>query len=83
MNHEHPEYKKFMQNRQPPNPVFLKVWELMVKNGDLKGLSDDEALEAVVSTTERLIEGATEDYLHHARRKIKSVEEPKQADQLN
>ena len=50
------DYEQFVQGRQPANPVLLKVFEVMQKNGDLDGLSDEEALEKVVTATELILE---------------------------
>jgi hypothetical protein len=38
--------------------VFLEVFQQMTKNGELEGLSDEEALERVVSATEQIMENA-------------------------
>ncbi|MDP2631674.1 MAG: hypothetical protein Q8P30_02815 [Candidatus Uhrbacteria bacterium] len=40
---------------KPTNPVILKVWERLQESGALDGLSDDEILEKVVSTAEKLL----------------------------
>lgn len=49
-------YKKFRAQQRPPNPVFLKVFEKMVANGDLEGLDDDAALEKVVGASEQIMD---------------------------
>ena len=49
-------YKKFLAQRRPANPVFLEVWGKMQANGDLDNLDDDEVLEAVLDTTEEIME---------------------------
>jgi hypothetical protein len=53
-----PAYAEYMKSRKEPNPVFLEVFQKMTKNGDLEGLSDEDALEKVVSATEQLMEEA-------------------------
>lgn len=55
-----PKYAEYIKTRKPSNPVFLKVFEEMNKNGELDNLDDDVALEKVVSTTERLLESSSE-----------------------
>jgi hypothetical protein len=47
---------EWSRNKQPPNPVFLKVFEKMKETGELDGLSEDESLERVLDTTEALLE---------------------------
>ena len=51
-----PKYAEYIKTRKEPNPVFLKVFEEMQANGELDDMSDDEALEEVVATTEKLME---------------------------
>jgi hypothetical protein len=53
-----PAYAEYMKSRKEPNPVFLEVFQQMTKNGELDGLSDEEALERVVSATEQIMENA-------------------------
>ncbi len=53
-----PAYAAYMKTRKEPNPVFLEVFQQMSKNGELEGLSDEDALEKVVSATEQLMESA-------------------------
>lgn len=49
------EYKKFLKSRRPSNPVFLKVFAMLNSRNELDNLDDNEALEAVVNTTEEII----------------------------
>jgi hypothetical protein len=53
-----PAYAEYIKSRKEPNPVFLEVFQQMTKNGELEGLSDEEALERVVSATEQIMENA-------------------------
>ncbi len=50
--------KEFHNQKQPANPILLKVFEQMTANGDLKGLSDDDALEKVLDVTEEIMNSA-------------------------
>ena len=52
----HKNYKKFLEQRRPANPLFLKVWETLSKTGELDGLSDDNVLRVVALTTKGLME---------------------------
>jgi len=51
-----PKYAEYIKTRKPPNPVFLEVWKKLQAEGSLDNLSDDDALEKVVSTTEMWME---------------------------
>jgi len=42
--------------------LFEGVWEKLQSAGHLEGLSDEEALERVVSMTENIIEGSREPF---------------------
>lgn len=42
-------------NKQQMNPALIRVWEVLQKNGELDGLSDNEVLEKVVSATEKVL----------------------------
>lgn len=50
--------KEFHSQKKPTNPILLKVFEQMTERGDLKGLSDDDALEKVLDATEEIIANA-------------------------
>lgn len=58
MNSNHPDLIQYVKNSKPINGILLRVWEVMTKKGELKGLSDDQALERVVSVTEKIAEEA-------------------------
>ena len=55
MGYQNKNFQNHKQGQKPSNPLFLKVFEKMTTSGELKGLSDDAALEKVVSYTERLV----------------------------
>lgn len=51
-----PKYAEYMRSRGEPNSLFLIVFKAMQKNGELETLTDQDSLEKVVLTCERLIE---------------------------
>ncbi len=58
------EVDNYLKNKTVLHPAILKVWEELSDRGALKGLSDDEVLEVVVSVCEGLIKskGGNLDY---------------------
>ncbi len=64
MSKEYIEYriKQGEIKTSPYMQLFEGVWEKLQSAGHLEGLSDEEALERVVSMTENIIEGSREPF---------------------
>ena len=56
MDYDNPKIREWLKNRKPANPIFLKVFEKMYASGELEGLSDEVALEKIVSITEKIMQ---------------------------